>query len=192
MQSCYFDKMTSLYHYLATAFQQVLQRCTQSTPGRARNLIFFFFFSPSVSPACAELISQRWVCPSRLNSVRDRPSLPYFSVAVKYEAGLNALSRRDLPPRTFSRRAHWSALANREPSGPLVALEHRDPPACRECLEKEEALAFLDPRETESVLTDDCLTSTTLRPASCHLIGFSTFSIVAGWHWRERTWGRPR
>lgn len=38
-----------------------------------------------------------------------------------------------------------------------MALEHRDPPACRECPEKEEALAFLDPRETESVLTDDCL-----------------------------------
>lgn len=135
--------MTSLDHYLATAFQQVLQCCTQSTPGRARNLIFFFFFPPSVSPACAELISQTWVCPSRLNSVRDRPS---FTSQWRWSAHRQ-------PPCSLI------LSANREPSGLQVALEHKDPPACRECLEKEEAPAFLDPRETESVLTHDCLTS---------------------------------
>lgn len=51
--------------------------------------------------------------------------------------------------------------ANREPSGLLGALELKDPPACRECLEKEEVLAFLDPRETESVWRDDVLTFNT-------------------------------
>ena len=43
-------------------------------------------------------------------------------------------------------------LVPREPSVLLVAPELKDPPACRVCLEREEALAFLDPKETELVM----------------------------------------
>lgn len=43
----------------------------------------------------------------------------------------------------------YFCCVNREPSGLLVPLELKDPPDCRVCLEKEEVLAFLDPRETE-------------------------------------------
>lgn len=42
-----------------------------------------------------------------------------------------------------------SLVHNREPLDLLAPLELKDPPACRVCLEKEELLAFLDPKETE-------------------------------------------
>lgn len=38
---------------------------------------------------------------------------------------------------------------NREPLVLPAPLELKDPPGCRVCPEREEALAFLDPKETE-------------------------------------------
>lgn len=43
-------------------------------------------------------------------------------------------------------------LCNREPSDLPVLAEPKDPPACRVCPEREALLAFLDPKETESVM----------------------------------------
>lgn len=42
-----------------------------------------------------------------------------------------------------------SLVHNRVPSDPLAPLELKDPPACRVCPEKEEVLAFPDPKGTE-------------------------------------------
>lgn len=152
-------------------------------------------------------MSHKWVCPSWLNSVGtfslcDSSS---FCSSHCYQGrssvkSTNVPSRHDSPPLTFCHRAGLElslsiCSVNREPSGLLVALELKDPPAFRGCLENEEVLASLDPRETESVWRDDFLTLNTKTSGlsfDCSGFFFCPFPIVVGWHWRKRTRGCPR
>lgn len=202
MKSWYFDKYYFAVSLFNNGFFNKSASAAHSRYQAQQEMGFLFSFLSLPQPRTGP-ISQKWVCLPWLDSVGTftlcDTSCSCFSLSQQWRWSVKSTS---VPVTSWLARLSpfvtaldWKLIllicsVNREPSGPLVALELKDPPACRVCLEREEVLAFLDPRETESVWRDDFLTLNTETSG----LSYDFFSppLSTGWHWRKRTRGCPR